>query len=163
MESDPAGSSTATAAPRPRVVRDIATSVAGLGLLLTVAATVAGCQWFLVGREPGGPRAIALACAATLPGALVGWSVARLPFSSPAMGAAFGLAGVVMRMGLPLIGLAWFTANPPRPGSVAPATLLVGAYLVLLATDVGMHVILRKQGLSPPSDRPQARRSRVGD
>jgi hypothetical protein len=149
--------------PVHRVTRPLGSTVVGIAVLLVVAAMVAGAQWILTGNQAGGVRAITIAWAAILPGALLGWTIARLPFSSPAMGAASGLAGILLRMALPLVCLAWLTVHPPPPGTVSPANQLVVAYLALLAADIAMHVILRKQPSPPESDPLLPRRSREGD
>jgi hypothetical protein len=146
-----------------RVTRPTGETLAGGAVLLVVAASVAGWQWAMVRDLTGGREAVAFAIAATLPGALLGWILARLPFSSAAMGAASGLAGILLRLALPLGCLAWLTTRPVEPDAVRPAGLLVAAYLALLATDVGMHVGLRKTGLRHASDPLSAGRSRVAD
>lgn len=146
-----------------RVTRPTGETLAGGALLLVVAASVAGWQWAMVRDLPGGREAVAFAIAATLPGALLGWTTARLPFSSAATGAANGLAVILLRVALPLACLAWLTKRPLEPDGFRPAGLLVAAYLALLATDVGLHVCLRKTGLRQAPNPVSAGRSRMAD
>ncbi|MBU6277544.1 MAG: hypothetical protein KGQ61_12980 [Planctomycetes bacterium] len=138
------------------VRRSGTTTLAGAMALAAAAAAVALAQRQFAAGQPGGDAAIGLACAATLPGFLLGWFVSRQPFSTAAMGAAAGLAGILIRMVVPLAAIGWASIRPPDAATVAPAGYVLGAYLALLATDIGLHLALRREPLRPSPSPPRS-------
>ncbi|MFM8283141.1 MAG: hypothetical protein ACKOCW_06235 [Planctomycetaceae bacterium] len=147
----------------PAVTRPFVPTAVGTASLALAAAAVAGGQWWLVGERPGAAHALGIALGATVPGAILGWLVARMPFATAAGGAALGLAGVALRLGLPLACLAWLSRRSRDGAEVDPSGLLLGAYLTLLAVDVGLHVTLRKSGGAVAAGPPAAAGSGVAD
>jgi len=137
------------------VRRSGTTTLAGAMALVASAAAVALAQRQFAAGRPGGDAAIGLACAATMPGFLLGWFVSRRPFSTAAMGAATGLAAILIRVVVPLAAIGWASIRPPSAATVAPAGYVLGAYLSLLATDIGLHLALRRETLPPSPGPPQ--------
>lgn len=112
----------------------------GAAVLVGVLAVAVAVAWRLVGAEPGGPGAIAVAATVCLIGGLGGWLLARWPRRTPAAAVAGGLGAVGVRIMLPLATLAWLqTTGEPLRGAGA-ATLLLVFYLAMLFTDIALHV-----------------------
>jgi hypothetical protein len=125
-------------------------TIAGAVLLVGVAGAVALTQTWCTADRPGGRRAVMLGVAATLPGFLLGWVAARQPFSSAATGAANALAAMLVRLAVPLVAIGWLSRQPRDVAAVAPADHVLGAYLALLAADIGLHVVLRREAAPAP-------------
>lgn len=157
------GGAPSRASSHPEVTRPLVPTAVGTASLALAAAAVAGGQWWLVGERPGAATALGIACGATVPGSILGWLVARMPFATAAGGAALGLAGVALRVGPPLACLAWLSRRGRDAAEVDPAGLLLGAYLTLLAVDVGLHVALRKSRRTAAAGPPAAAGSGVAD
>lgn len=136
--------------------------IGGLALIAT-GALVALVQHRIASALPGGDAAVALACAATLPGSLLGWLVARQPFSSAAMGSSLALAAWLIRLTVPLAAIGWLSRQPRETAAVSPAGYVLGAYLSLLAADIALHVALRREAASPPSGPPLSGGEEVAD
>jgi hypothetical protein len=112
----------------------------GAAILVGALAVAAAAAWWLQGAQPGGPQAIGFAAAVCLAGSLGGWLLARRPQRTPAAAVAGGLGAVAMRIMLPLATLAWLQVNDGPMTGAGAATLLLVFYLVMLATDIALHV-----------------------
>ncbi len=121
----------------------------GMAVLLGTAAGVAAVALAVGPDRPGWRSAIAFAAACCLPGALVAWIVTRLPIATPAVAVAAPLAAITLRIMPPLGALAWLSAPQSRPVDAGSAPLLVVFYLALLASDILLHIMVRR---SPPGD-----------
>jgi len=114
----------------------------GAAALLAVAAIVAAAAAALGGDRPGWGRSVALAAAICLPGALGGWIAPRLAGREPALAVAGSLAGTALRIFPPLAALAWLSAGHSGPSGPDARPLLTVFYLVLLATDILLNIML---------------------
>lgn len=113
---------------------------AGAAILLGVLALAVAAAWWLRAADPGGPQAIGFAATVSLVGGLGGWLLARRPRRTPAAAVASGLGAVGMRVMLPLAGLAWLQATDGPLRGAGAANLLLVFYLVMLFTDISLHV-----------------------
>lgn len=128
------------------------TLVAIVVLGAVAAAVGAGGLVFWSGR-PGGPRALAIAGLACLPGFLFGRILLGAAPAAPARAFAAALAAIALRTVVPLAALAWLTAGGAAPAGPADgppqvdaAGTLVAFYLALLAADVLLHVAAAPRG-----------------
>lgn len=112
----------------------------GAAILVAVLASATAVAWWLRGPEPGGPQAIGFAAAVCLTGGLGGWLLARQPQRTPAAAVAGGLAAITVRIMLPLATLAWLQVTDGPLTGAGAATLVLVFYLVMLATDIVLHV-----------------------
>jgi hypothetical protein len=130
-----------------RPISSARTTWAGVAVLLGTLAAAVGVSLALGGDDPTHRRAVSLAALTTGCGALTGWLVARWGRGREAATAvATGLGSTLMRIAPALAALAWLSLpdNPLRE-SRAPA-LLVSFYLVLLAADVGLNMMVGERG-----------------
>jgi hypothetical protein len=120
--------------------------IPGLAVLLTVAALAAGIALVVGPGHPRWPAAVAFALACCLPGAVLGWTLTRLPSPDPARAVAGPLAAVTLRILPPLAALGWLSTGGQGLREAGAAGLLVAFYLTLLATDLLLHVVAREPG-----------------
>jgi hypothetical protein len=118
----------------------------GLVVLLAVAGLAACLALTLGAGRPRWPAAVAFALAACLPGAVIGWFLARLPARDPARAVAGALASVALRILPPLVALGWLSTAGEHLREAGAAGLLVAFYLVLWATDLLLHIVTGKAG-----------------
>ena len=128
------------------------TTLFGVAALLATAAVVGGGALAFGGGRPEWPQAVAYAATICLPGAVIGWIVARLPGLGPATAVAASLAATVLRIIPALAALAWLSTGRSEPVRTETASLLVVFYLALLATDILLHIMVgpTPQGGKPP-------------
>jgi hypothetical protein len=90
-----------------------------------------------------------VACLSTLPGAVAGRIVSSRRPKDAASALSLGLGGAALRFMPALVVLGWLSLPSTRP-SVPPeaaiwlpeaATWLVVTYLVVLAADIGLHIV----------------------
>jgi len=115
-----------------------------LAVLLTVATLAAGIALAAGRGRPRWPAAVAFSLAACLPGAILGWTLTRLPTRDPARAVAGSLAAVTLRILPPLAALGWLSTAGRVLREAGAGGLLVGFYLTLLATDLLLHVVTRE-------------------
>jgi len=117
-------------------------TVLGTVVLLAVATIVGSAALAFGGGRPGWGRSVALAAAVCLPGSLAGWIVPRLAGTGPALAVAGSLAAIALRIFPPLAALAWLSAGGADSTGPEYRPLLVVFYLVLLATDILLNIML---------------------
>jgi len=123
----------------------------GFAALLAAAAATATIA-LAGGRDrPGRPQDVAFAAAVCLPGSLAAWAVARMPTTLPARAVAASLGATVLRIIPPLAGLAWLSLDPRGSLTRERGGLLVVFYLVLLATDILLHMMGSLASHRPPA------------
>jgi len=113
-------------------------------VLLAAAFTVAvavSLRW--AGDDPLRRQSVMLAASTTACGSLVGWLVARWGRDRGAGTAvAAGLGATLLRIAPPLAALAWL-GGPGLPLRDAGAgSVLVAFYLLLLAVDIVLHIMV---------------------
>jgi len=113
----------------------------GAGALAAVLATAAGLTMAGGADHPRKGEAVGFAAAVCLVGACGGWLIARWPISNPALGVAQGLGATALRIFLPLIALGWLLTDGSRLEEAGAAQFLLNFYLLLLATDILLHII----------------------
>jgi len=123
-------------------------TLAGTVILLAVLgglAAVASLAW--VRGVPDRGLAVGLVSAVCGLASLGAWIVSRLGADDPALAVSRALGGTVVRL-LPMLAfLGWLTDSPwspPLAGRLREAGaggLLVGFYLVMLATDILLHIM----------------------
>ena len=74
-----------------------------------------------------------------------------------------GLAGLLIRLVVPLLAVGWLSREPRDPAAASTAGYVLGAYLCLLATDIALHVGLPQDGRRGPAGRPAAGEEGVAD
>jgi hypothetical protein len=107
------------------------------------AAVAVAALW--LGDRPGFLAALGFAAAFSLPSAILGWVLARRPVDGPAQAVAGPLAAVVVRILPPLAALGFLATQ--RGGGIRAAgagPMIVGFYLVLLVTDILLHMIFAR-------------------
>lgn len=118
----------------------------GLVILLAVAGLAAGAALAWGAGRPRWPAAVAFALAACLPGAVIGWGLARVPAEDPARAVAGALASIGLRILPPLAALGWLSTDGEHLREAGAAGLLVAFYLALWATDLLLHIAARRAG-----------------
>lgn len=130
-------------------MRPAAITGLGCGAIIAAQLLAIGLAIWLskpASREDHAARiaAVALAAAATGPGAVAGWLVARFSRrSSPAVAAAGGLASTAFRLLPPLAALAWLSASGGALATAGGGGLLVAFYLTMLGVAVLLHILER--------------------
>ena len=106
---------------------------------------MAGGAW--VGDDPDRRLAMGIVSAVCGLASVGAWIVTRLGAEDPALAVSRGLGGTVVRLLPPLAFLGWLTDSPwspPLSGRLREAGaggLLVVFYLVMLATDILLHIM----------------------
>lgn len=121
--------------------RSLRWTILGACVLMATLASMAAAALATGDGNQSWRRAIAFSTAVCGSGALAGWVIARLTHRAPALAVACGLGAVLARIFLPLAGLAWLQGGGSRLCGPDAGRLLVVFYLVLLATDVILHII----------------------
>lgn len=113
----------------------------GTVVLAAVLAAAAGLAMTGGADHPRKGEAVGFAAAVCLVGACGGWIIARWPIANRALGVAKGLGAVTLRLFLPLIALGWLLTWGSRLEEGGAAQFLLNFYLLLLATDILLHII----------------------
>lgn len=121
------------------------TLIGAVALLAVLAAGVLLAFAFGDGTPPY-LRAVAITATVCGSGSLAGWVIARRPYRSPAGMVAGGLAAIFFRLTLPLAALAWLQAEAHGLRDAGAGELLVGFYLLLLATDIVLNIMWSQEG-----------------
>jgi len=124
--------------PRPS---QLGWTLFGAGVLAAVLATAAGLAMVTGGGHPRLGEAVRCAAAVCLVGSCGGWLIARWPIATPALGVAQSLGAVTLRIFLPLITLGWLQTEGSRLREAGAAQFLLNFYLLLLVTDILLHII----------------------
>lgn len=127
--------------------RSRAWTIVGAASLVLVTALAAG---FAIGtgaaERPGGGEALAFAATVCLAGGLAGWLLARWPVTLPARRVSQALAGVAVRLFTPLFALGWVQTSAPGLRAGGGREWLLVFYLLLLATDIFLHIMGARNG-----------------
>jgi hypothetical protein len=118
----------------------------GAGVLLGALASATAAALLLGPERPEWAAAVGFAAVITGVANLGGWFVGRRQPSSPGDGVVSALGGTALRILLPLIALAWQGSSAPSLVEAGGRALLVGFYLLLLATTILLTIIQGRQG-----------------
>jgi hypothetical protein len=126
----------------PERTRERVSTLGGAACLVATALLMAG-GWILAGAadSPGERAAMAFAALVCLAGSLVGWLLARWPVFSPSRRVAQGLAGMAVRLFVPLFALGWLQVAAPGLRKAGAGEWLLIFYLALLAVDIFLNII----------------------
>ena len=130
-------------------------TIVGAAVLAAALAAAAATALAVGSGDPRWPSAVAFATAITAFGGLGGWLAARTPATNPAMAVAAGLGATALRLLPPLAGLAWLTERGADLREAGAGGLLVGFYLVLLATAILLHIMVAPVPPSRRGDEPR--------
>lgn len=144
MNHPPAGSVAAT----------WGTLLGAIVLAAVLAAAAAVALAFGAGR-PRWTEAVAFAAAVTAAGSLGGWLAARLPAANAALAVASGLGSIALRIMPPLAGLVWLAERGAPLREAGAGGLLVGFYLLLLATAILLHIMVTPVPPTRPAKQPR--------
>lgn len=128
-----------------------------LGAAILAAVLAAACVLALAvgGDRPRWVEAVFFATAIAGMGAIGGWLVARRPAANPAAAVATALGATVLRIIPPLAGLAWLADRGTPLREAGAGGLLIGFYLVLLATGILLHIMVAPDPAARPTDYPR--------
>lgn len=130
-------------------------TIVGAASLVVVTAMAAGFAiWTGATDRPGGGEALAFAAAACLAGGLAGWLLERWPVSLPARRVAQALAGAAVRLFTPLFALGWLQTSAPGLRAGGGREWLLVFYLLLLATDIFLHIVGGRNGAKTRGNNP---------
>jgi hypothetical protein len=130
---------------------DRRTTWLGTVVLLTVLALATATALFLGPDRPQWAAAVGFAAIVTGAANLGGWLVGRRQSASPGGGVAAALGGTTLRLLLPLAALGWLTSGAPLLKQAGGRGLLVGFYLLLLATTIILTIMNRGRGSGNPA------------
>jgi len=117
-------------------------TLAGAGLLAAVLAVAAGIALAIGDTGPAQRQAVGFAAVVVMSGSLGGWLTARWGRGrSPGIAAATATAATLVRLTPPLAALAWLASTGGPLAAGGAREFLVIFYLVLLATDVFLHIM----------------------
>lgn len=128
----------------PKPLSELGWTVVGAAVLAGVLAVASGLAIAGGGQHPRSGEAVAFAAMICLVGALGGWTTARWPTANPAIGVAKGLGAVALRIFLPLAALGWLQSGGGELREAGADRLLLFFYLALLATDILLHIMGRR-------------------
>jgi hypothetical protein len=117
-------------------------TIVGLVVLAAVLAAAAALALALGAGRPRWPEAVAFATVVAAVGGLGGWVAARLPAANPAAAVAAGLGATALRVMPALAGLVWLADRGEPLREAGAGGLLVGFYLLLLATTIFLHIMV---------------------
>jgi len=117
------------------------TLLGGCTLLLVWGAAVAVALSLDDGRALW-RESIAFAAGICLIGSLSGWCASRCFVDSPSLAVAGAMAGMLLRIMIPLAALAWLQTWGNLLALAGAGGLLTAFYLTLLATDILLHVMM---------------------
>ena len=114
----------------------------GGAVLAAVLGTAVAVALALGAGRPRWPEAVAFAAGVSVVGGLGGWLAARLPPANPALAVAAALGSTALRTLPALAGLAWLAGRGAPLREAGADGLLVGFYLLLLATAILLHIMV---------------------
>lgn len=117
------------------------TLLGGCTLLLVWGAAVAVALSLDDGR-PLWRESVAFAAGTCLIGSLGGWCTTRCFVGSPSLAVAGAMAGLLLRIMIPLAALAWLQTRGTFLALAGAGGLLTALYLTLLATDILLHIMM---------------------
>ncbi|MFM6132211.1 MAG: hypothetical protein ACKPBV_26405 [Sphaerospermopsis kisseleviana] len=116
-------------------------TLVGAATLVAVVLAVAAAAVLAGGRQPDRLQAIMFAAGICLAGGMGGWFAGRLRPADPAAAVGAGLAAVCLRFFPALAALAWLQTAGGRLREQGGGEWLLIFYLVVLATDILLHMI----------------------
>jgi hypothetical protein len=128
------------------LVSETGKTLVGTAILAGVLAACLAVALPAVEQDPLGRQAVALAAATAGIGAIGGWLVGRMGRRGPpgiAVGAALG--AILVRIGPPLIVLAWLSSAEGGIRKAGAGGYLVSFYLALLASDLLLNIMGRQK------------------
>lgn len=129
-------------------------TVAGAMLLAAVVTGAVAVSLRWAGDDPLRRQSVMLAAATAGSGSLVGWLVARWGQERRAATAvAAGLGAILLRIAPPLAALAWLGGPGRHLRDAGAGGVLVAFYLLLLAVDIGLHIMVSRD--RPPHSSPK--------
>jgi len=140
-------SSIAGARDRPREVSQsrsshLRTTLAGSGVLLFVLGTAVLVALGMGDGRPHWNEAVGFSAGVCWLSSLGGWLANRVFSANPAGAVSGALAAVMVRNLLPLAALAWLTVQDGTLRDAGASSLLTAFYLLLLAIDILLHIML---------------------
>jgi len=122
----------------------LCTTLLGATVLVAVLAVATVGSLAMGSDRPNWNAAVGFAAGVCLVSSLGGWLITRAFSAENKMAVAGAIAGVSLRIFLPLVALVWLNTGGEMLRTAGTGGLLAAFYLLLLATDIFLHIIVGK-------------------